>query len=123
MPRDLPRIDPGARADVEPVSTDARADVGKIEAPGEMFAMREDKADAHLRVVVENPVRGRKLLQQLEVGGVALISPVEADEQNVTIALYSDAGFGGWSCHATSLGSQRADHSQQQAKIVDGCLG
>ena len=87
LPVDLPRVDAALRHDVEAVRADARADVGEVEAAGEVVAVRVDEADPQLGVALELAVGEGQLLQQPQVGGVALVRPVEADEQDVPVAV------------------------------------
>lgn len=58
-----------------------------------MLAVRVDDADTQLRVAVELAVRESELRQERVVGGVHLVGAVEADEQEVTVAVDGDAGF------------------------------
>ncbi len=74
--------------------SDARHDVGEVEPAREVIAVREDHADAQLGVTVERAVGQGELLEHGDVGGVALVGTVEADEQHVPVALDGNANRG-----------------------------
>ena len=92
---DLPRVDPTLGNAVEAVSADARTDVGKVEPSSEMITVGENETDPKLGIAFERPVRKRQFVQHPQVCGVALVHPVEADQQDVTVTLHGDPGRGG----------------------------
>lgn len=103
LTRDLPRVDAVVGDDAESVGADARTHVGEVETAREVITVREDKSDAKLGVALEKAVGRRELLHELHVGGVALVGSVEADEQNMPVALNGDAGGVTAVRHATRL--------------------
>jgi hypothetical protein len=69
-------------------------DIGEVEAAGEVVAVGVDEADAQLGVVLQLGVGERELVQQPEVGCVALLRPVEPDAQHVPVTVDGDPGVG-----------------------------
>ena len=75
----------------EPLRPDAGHHVGQVEPAREVVAVRKDHADPQLGVAVELAVGQGQLLEHGHVGGIALLGPVEADQQQVPLALDRDA--------------------------------
>ena len=94
LARDLPWVDAALARERQAVGPDARTEVGEVEPGREMVADGVDEADPQLGVAFQLAVGGGERVEQLEVGGVALVGTVEADEQDVPAALGDDLGFG-----------------------------
>jgi hypothetical protein len=82
---------------VKAVRTDSRGDVGEIQPPGEVVAVGEDKSGSQFGIAFKLTIGESEFLKQREIGGVALVRPVEADEQNVPIPLDGNPGGDFWS--------------------------
>gem|GEM_PF-5980591 len=79
----------------------ARTEVGEVESRGEVVAVSEHDGGAQALVAVELPVGEAQLLQHREVRRVALLRPVEPDDQDVPVAVDGDS-----LTHVTSVGAR-----------------
>jgi len=68
---------------VEPALGQARADLGEVQAAGEVIAVAVEHAGAEVVVGLEAVVGPPELLEHLDVEGVALGGAVEGHQQHV----------------------------------------
>ncbi len=87
------RID-GAFGEQRRAAGDGGADLGEVEAGGEVIAVAEHEAAADLGVVVAAGQGLGEAAKHGEVEGVALVGAVEADMQDVITELGGDARGG-----------------------------
>jgi hypothetical protein len=81
-----PGIAPVVR-DRQIAGRDGRADVHQIETGGEMITVREQHARPHGGVGFQQPVRAGQVGEHRPVERVAFVRPVQADQQDVSVAL------------------------------------
>ena len=65
-------------------------DIGEIQSGREVVTVAIQDAHADLAVGAEMLIRRSKLFDRREVEGVALLRPVDADEQNVAVTFDAD---------------------------------
>ena len=70
---------------------DRGPDLREIEARREVLAVREEEQTTRLRLVFVLRVRLRELAEHREVEGVAFVGAVQADEENVSLAIEGQA--------------------------------
>jgi hypothetical protein len=101
---------PAARQRGRALLGHGRPDLGEVQPGGEVPAVRVQHADPQLVVAGQALVRRRQLRECRQVEGVALLRPVDADQQDVPVPVDGDALALGGSAHghaATSHGCSR----------------
>jgi hypothetical protein len=83
---------PGERL-VETTLPDERAHLGQIQPSREVIAVAEQNSAPDRVVVLKLVVGGGELVDQREVEGVALLGPVQADQQHVAAPLDGHRGL------------------------------
>ncbi len=122
------RID-GALGEQRLAARDGGADLGEVEAGGEVIAVGEHDGAAQLRIVLEPGEGLRQLPQHGEVEGVALGGAVEADHPHVAVCLGRDPAVRGHAREHTPRdgaaggGSCPKGHGGKDRRLDDGSSG
>ena len=89
-----------------PAFSQCRADIGQVQPGGKVLAMGKDHRYPGLAARLEFAISQAQLVEQLEIKGVALGDPVQADQKQMTTLFTADATAAGL-IHGHILGGGR----------------